>query len=87
MPQKDKCKRQEYNKQQYLKRKTLPNEKIKNDEINFIFNDNYYLLKFYKNIQKVNEQFIIVKFKKPVVYKFKVNLKEAIINELKNYQE
>ena len=87
MPQKNKYKHQEYNKHQYLKRTTLPNEKIKNDEIIFIFNDNYYLLKFYKNIQKVNEQFIIVKFKKPVVYKFKVNLKEAIINELKNYQE
>ena len=60
MPQKDKCKSQEYNKQQYLKRKILPNEKIKNDETNIICNDSYYLLKFYKKMQKVNEQFLIV---------------------------
>ena len=80
MPQKDKCKCQWYNKQQFSKRKTLPNEKIKNDETHFIFNDNYYLLKFYKNIQEINKQFIIVKLK-PVIYKVEVNVKEAIINE------
>ena len=92
MPQKDKLKRQEYNKLQYLKNK----EKKETLEVkptptptptptqNVL--DNYYLLKFFKNIRKVNKTFMNIKLK-PVVNKVQVNLKEAIINELKIYQE
>lgn len=84
MPQKDKLKRQEYNRQLYLKNKE---KKETTTEIKPTINDdNYYLLKFFKNIMKVNDIFKTVKLK-PVVNKVKVNLKEAIINELKIYQE
>ena len=84
MPQKDKLKRQEYNRQLYLKNKE---KKETTKEIKPTTNDdNYYLLKFFKNIIKVNDIFKTVKLK-PVVNKGKVNLKEAIINELKIYQE
>ena len=84
MPQKDKLKRQEYNKQLYLKNKE---KKETTKEIKPTTNDdNYYLLKFFKNIMKVNDIFKTVKLK-PIVNKVEVNLKEAIINELKIYQE
>ena len=86
MPQKDKLKRQEYNKLQYLKNK----EKKENLEVkptptptptqNVL--DNYYLLKFFKNIRKVNKKFMDIKLK-PVVNKVEVNLKEAVIIEFK----
>ena len=75
MPQKDKSQRQEYNKQQYLKRKStqeIPDAKEPN---------NYYLLKFFKNIQEVNKTFVSVKLK-PIV----ANIKQDIINELTTYQ-
>ena len=88
MPQKDKLKRQEYNKLQYLKNKdkkeTLEVKPTPTPTQNVL--DNYYLLKFFKNIRKVNKKFINIKLK-PVVNKVEVNLKEAIINELKIYQE
>ena len=91
MPQKDTLKRQEYNRQQYLKNKEKKETTIvvkptptPTPTQNVL--DNYYLLKFFKNIRKVNKKFMNIKLK-PVVNKVEVNLKEAIINELKIYQE
>ena len=90
MPQKDKLKRQEYNKLQYLKNKekkeTLEVKPTPTPTPTQNVLDNYYLLKFFKNIRKVNKKFMNIKLK-PVVNKVQVNLKEAIINELKIYQE
>jgi hypothetical protein len=66
MPQKDKIARKEYNRTQYLKRKSSQTG-VKDIEINTntiieTFEDlSYYLLKFYKNIQKVNDEFLNVK--------------------------
>ena len=60
MPQKNKDIRKEYNRQQYLKKKSK--KEIERREIN-IEENNYHLLKFFKNIQKVNELFINVKLK------------------------
>jgi hypothetical protein len=66
MPQKDKDARKEYNKSQYLKRKSsqtgVKDIKINTNTIIEPCEDlNYYLLKFYKIIQKVNDEFLNVK--------------------------
>lgn len=86
MPQKDILKRQEYNKLQYLKNKEKTAIKLDvkpTPTLNVL--DNYCLLKFFKNIQQINNEFINIKLK-PVVNKVD-NLKEAIIIELKKYHE
>ena len=76
MPQKDKLKRQEYNKQQYQKRKSTSEITDVNES------NNYCLLKFFKNIREVNKTFAYIKLK-PI----EANIKISIINELKTYQE
>jgi len=92
MPQKDKDARKEYNRLQYLKRKSSHNTAnvIENNEraIESQVNDlNYYLLKFYKNIQKVNNEFLNVKLKpyhKPLNLETFKSSYDLVVCEIKN---
>ena len=79
MPQKDKLIRKEYNRQQYIlkKNKEQPIEKESNS-----ITDNYYLLKFFKNIQKVNDLYLSVTLT-PI--KVEQDLKTKIIDDINKY--
>lgn len=87
MPQKNKSARKEYNRLQYLKRKSSQTENTSVTTISDVSNytessktdisDNYYLLKFYKNIQNVNNQFLNVKLK-PYQIDYKIMFNKCI---------
>jgi hypothetical protein len=71
MPQINKEERKEYNRKMYLKRKTITEEPIVTTVSNHnTIQDNYSLLKFYKNIQLVNIEFKSV-ILKPICVSFK----------------